>query len=122
MVGALSGCGLLYSGVSLPSTLKLEAVRAFVLQAGGAHLRQRVGLQAPGEHADLRDVVASLRARGVDAPDVDAVRLFVERPVDQVERAPLAQVDSAAAPRPQMVQVLGPAEQPVEFNGPRRPA
>ncbi len=86
-------------------------------RAGGGALH-RVGLQAPEEQADVRQVVAA----GRQGADVGGVGFLAEWAVDAVERPGLPEVRRAQGMRAQMIQILGSRYALEELDGTGAPA
>ena len=86
-------------------------------RAGGGALH-RVGLQAPEEQADIRQVVAA----GRQGADVGGVGFRAERAVDAVERPGLPQVRRTQGMWPQVIEVLRGRHPLEEFDGAGAPA
>ena len=99
-----------------------EALRPDALQTVGRRVRHRIDVEPPHEHADAGDVVTPQPAMEITRRTSTECASGSNGPVTRSSASAVAQVGGARPGKPQMVDVLGPAEQGVELHRPRRPA
>src|SRR5262249_40447824 len=99
-----------------------EGMGCGVFDAVGWGLGHGIGLQPPYEHADGRNVVASLTVRRADAANVNRMRQRIEGAVNEVERFDFVQIDTAPAIHMQVIQVLIPQQELEKLPGSRGPS
>ena len=96
-----SGAGLLKSGLSIPSGLKVSARLRKTGQSPGHAINDGVVLQPPEKETDVGNVVAPLPRD--DAPDLAGVGSGVKGRIKQFECVRVAQIRGAHVARPQMI-------------------
>lgn len=106
----------------IPQRAELVAFWPAFLDAVRGRVGHAIRAKPPHKHADARNIAAAGATVRIDAPHINGVRELVERPIEQVERAGVSDIDCSTAQKPELVDWLRHAEQLIKLDRARRPA